>query len=350
MFKRLTFISALAACLHIGTAAAQSLEYPEREGRFLERGSEGWFWYEPIPEESEEPDPVEEPPSPPEPIETVKIPEPPAPAEPPKSMPAPPAKLSAEWIRKNMQKYRDAAWDNPTPENVAAFLYLQSYTIDKSRKMADAATEVIAVNPILDVSTSRPSTQGAYEALDIQAARNKERLISKLSEQIGIWFFYDQGVLSERQAGVLNLVQTEFGISILPVSLDGTPMPEGRFEKWVMDQGHSTQLNILSVPALLVVHPDGKFASLGQGGLSKPEIESRLLIIARQHGWISEEEFNSTKGDLTPVGQIARTIESRIESTNPDENHSDPDGFIPPQELIKDLNSNVLMTPNGGRN
>lgn len=350
MFKRLTFISALAACLHIGTAAAQSLEYPEREGRFLERGSEGWFWYEPIPEETEEPDPVEEPPAPPEPIETVKIPEPPAPEEPPKSMPAPPSKLSAEWIRKNMQKYRDAAWDNPTPENVAAFLYLQSYTIDKSRKMADAATEVIAVNPMLDVSTSRPSAMGSYRALDRQAVQNQERLLKRLASEIGIWFFYDGGPLSERQAKALLFLKGAFGFSILPISLDGSPVPGGHLTDHVVDQGHSKQLNILSVPALLVVHPDGKFASLGQGGLSMPEMESRLLIIARQHGWISEDEYNSTKGDLTPVGQIARTIESRLDSSPEEGSEPDPDGFIPPEQLIQDMNKQLLITPGGSRN
>lgn len=350
MLQRATLISALAACLVAGPVHAQSLEYPERQGRFLERGSEGWFWYEPIPEEAPEPEPLEEQPAPPEPIETVEIPEPPEPVKPPAAVPQPPATLSAEWIRKNMQKYRDAAWDNPTPENVAAFLYLQSYTIDKSRKMADAATEVIAVNPMLDVSTSRPSAMGSYRALDRQAVHNQESLLKRLASEIGIWFFYDGGPLSERQAKALQFLKGGFGFSILPISLDGSPVPGGHLTNHVVDQGHSKQLNILSVPALLVVHPDGKFASLGQGGLSMPEMESRLLIIARQHGWITEDEYNSTKGDLTPVGQIAKTIESRLDSSPSEGPEQDPDGYIPPEQLIQDMNKQLLITPSGSRN
>lgn len=349
MLKTLALRAALATCFYAGCVGAQSLEYPERDGRFLERGSEGWFWYEPLQEPEEKPEVVAEPPPPPSPVETVTIPEVTPPPTSTPAAPAPPSTLSAEWIRKNMQKYQDAAWDNPTPENIAAFLYLQSYTIDKSRKMADASAEVIAVNPILDVSTSRPSTQGSYSALDKQAVRNTRRLLSKLSSEIGIWFFYNKGPLSQQQAMTLSFVRDSLDFTILPISLDGSPVPGGHLTDHVQDQGQSSMLDILSVPALLVVHPSGKFASLGQGGLSKPEIESRLLIIARQNGWITEDEYNSTKGDLTPVGEIARTIEDRLGPNETASGDTEPDGFIPPTDLIQELNKNILTIPRASR-
>src|SRR5258706_15714830 len=36
--------------------------------------------------------------------------------------------LSTAWLRTNIDKYRDAAIDDPTPDNVAIFAYLQRLT------------------------------------------------------------------------------------------------------------------------------------------------------------------------------------------------------------------------------
>jgi conjugal transfer pilus assembly protein TraF len=49
------------------------------------------------------------------------------------------------WLRDNLPKYKDIAWDNPTIENLRAFLYLQRFAIDRSEQLADIAELAVVV-------------------------------------------------------------------------------------------------------------------------------------------------------------------------------------------------------------
>ncbi|MEZ5936211.1 MAG: conjugal transfer protein TraF [Alphaproteobacteria bacterium] len=105
--------------------------------RFFDRGQEGWFWYEPLPEDDEAlPIPAEQPdpaPVPDEirPIVPAEVVEPPAEAEPPKP-------LSAAWFRENLDGFRDRALDDPSPVNTEAYLYLQRIALERAGAFADA--------------------------------------------------------------------------------------------------------------------------------------------------------------------------------------------------------------------
>ena len=107
----------------------------------------GWFWYEEPISDDEPVEDVAPPPEPPPPKE-IKAEQPPA-------KPAEAKPLSAEWFRKNMEKYRDKAIDEPTPENVSAYMYLQRVVLDKSEKFAQVTQQVVMSDPVLD------ETQGA---------------------------------------------------------------------------------------------------------------------------------------------------------------------------------------------
>ena len=113
---------------------------------FYFREQEGWFWYEREPEQP----PAPEPPPPPEPT---------APAESPLAETAPegPKPLSAEWLREHIGAYRDAAIDEPTPENVALYLYLQRVALDNSSRFAAATQRAVQRDPFLDEITQRPT-------------------------------------------------------------------------------------------------------------------------------------------------------------------------------------------------
>jgi conjugal transfer pilus assembly protein TraF len=90
---------------------------------FFQGKEEGWFWYK---------DPKERP---------VQLP--------PKSMLPLPAKpketepLSVEWLKKQMPVLLDRAIDNPTRENVEAYLYAQRLAMDKSQRFAEMSQRVV---------------------------------------------------------------------------------------------------------------------------------------------------------------------------------------------------------------
>lgn len=77
-------------------------EPKEREDTFYDRKSEGWFFYN----EHRESEKLEQQARH---LDTKPI-----------AIPA----ITAEWLRENLPKYKDAAWNNPTLENMRAFLYL----------------------------------------------------------------------------------------------------------------------------------------------------------------------------------------------------------------------------------
>lgn len=64
--------------------------------------------------------------------------------------------LSVAWLRKNLEKYRDQAIDVPSPENVAAYFYLQRVMMDKAHRFTDVAHEVVISDPRLDENVRRP--------------------------------------------------------------------------------------------------------------------------------------------------------------------------------------------------
>src|SRR5690554_2562082 len=101
--KKISAIATVVLALHAPSIMA--LETQEAQ-RFYERKAEGWFWYE------VEPEPVEEPEPPvPEPLTELtpqKIEQPQTPS------PTAPEPFSAAWVRENLPKYLDAAWNEPT--------------------------------------------------------------------------------------------------------------------------------------------------------------------------------------------------------------------------------------------
>ena len=89
-----------------------------------------------------------------------------------------------------MEKYRDKAIDEPTPENVSAYMYLQRVVLDKSEKFAQVTQQVVMSDPVLDENSRRPTaTFGAF-AMDDMATKGTENAAKKLAKSAGLWFFY----------------------------------------------------------------------------------------------------------------------------------------------------------------
>jgi conjugal transfer pilus assembly protein TraF len=261
---------------------------------WLKDHERGWFWYEAIPEEIPE-EPQVEPPAPPPTAPPVTVPEPPKPQGPPP--------LSAQWIRENLEKYQKLAIDNPTPENVAAYLYIQRVMLDKSQRFSEQVKHVVQLDPFLDQGTRRPiaSYGGAQFSKETLAAR--ARLMAQIAQQAGIFFFFQGGCgHCEIQAPVLNSMIERYGFVVFPISIDGQPLKNGLFPKYVMDRGQARQLQVIQTPALFLGKPNTRdIIPLGQSTLSRDQLEDRILVAARDAGWITPEEYESTRGFKTEM-------------------------------------------------
>lgn len=169
----LMLLLALSICI-----SGQAQE-PE-SGRWLNGKADGWFWYKSEPEREE----IEE--KEPEPAPSVT--QPPAP-------PVGPAPLSSAWIREHMQAYLDAAIDNPTPENVSAFLYILRFAMDKSVAFMNAQQQATLGHPVFDEINRRPTATFANRKLDDSTTQNNRAIISKIRSD-GVFDIVSQAPVS----------------------------------------------------------------------------------------------------------------------------------------------------------
>ena len=281
----------------VGAACAASAG-PEG---FYTGKSQGWFWYRHDPK-------------PPPPLEPVAPPLPaPAPtAGPPPEAPAPqPVPLSAAWMREHLDRYRDRAIDDPTPENVAAFFYLQRVVLDKSSTFAKVAARVVQGNPDLDEITQRPTATFGANLANKTAGDARDAVLGRIARLAVVWFFFRSDCpYCEAQAPLLERMAQRYGFTVLPISLDGKPLPSGAFATFRADAGQGQALGVRATPTMFLVHPapDGPtVAPVAQGLLSLAQLQERFVTAAVTAGWITEADANPTRAVTTDTGAATLT-------------------------------------------
>jgi conjugal transfer pilus assembly protein TraF len=260
----------------------------------------GWFWYEVQPEPVAKKPPAAEPPKP-----APNVPESPekqpkvAESQPKEAIPAEPAPtpLSSAWLRKNMENYLNQAIDNPSQENVAAFFYLQRVMMDKAERFTNAARYVVMSDPQLDETVRRPIATYAANEANHQAGIAADRALKDIAGQAGILFFFRSDcAYCHVQAPILSMLEKTYGFKIYAVSLDGLPMPNGLFGNFKLDNGQAALLGVEQTPALFLMKPPKQIVLLSQGVLSLEEITSRILLAAKESGWIAPAQYQITQG------------------------------------------------------
>ncbi|MFY9973275.1 MAG: conjugal transfer protein TraF [Chromatiaceae bacterium] len=260
---------------------------------FYERSAEGWFWYR-------------DPRVPSVPVPAPGAPPPVAPAPPPESLAESPAQpgpapLSAQWFRENLDRYRDRAIDEPSPENVAVYLHLQRIAMDKSSRFAAVSERVVQGDPVLDEITRRPTATFGANLVDRNAGAAMDSLLGRLAQSAALWFFYRSDCpYCDAQAPLLEALAERYGFAVLAVSLDGAGLTDGRFPDYRVDQGQAALLGVVSTPALFLARPDqGDVAPIAQGLLSLSQLRERIVLAAVQAGWITEAEAEHAKATVT---------------------------------------------------
>lgn len=256
---------------------------------FYEGKERGWFWYE------SEPEPLNE--EPPEELATLPVTTPQQQEAKPISKVESVKPLSSQWFRKNMDAFRDKAVDYPTKENVETYLFLQRVMLDKASTFSQVSQQVVMNDPLLDENSRRPISTFGGLLMDDMATEGVETASKKLAEMAGLWFFYDSTCqFCIKQAVVLNGLMNAYNFKVIPISLDGQPLPGGEFPKFMLDHGQAKKLGVETTPALFIVKPgDGGGAiQLGQGLLSGEDIIRRAITMAHQNNWLDKKEYNKT--------------------------------------------------------
>ena len=208
------------------------------EKRWLDRKAEGYFWYKDHFEPEKKKPKEKEPPK--------------HPAPPVASIPAGPAPLSSAWLRENMQHYLDNAIDNPTVENISAYLLIQKHAMDKSFAYMDATEAATLGNPMLDEINKRPLANFAKKELDSLATENKTQMINNISQKAGLFVFMDGSAASTAQSTIIDMLKRNHNFSIINIAVE--PLATSNTATNVQqDTGHSAQLMIKDIPAIVML-------------------------------------------------------------------------------------------------
>lgn len=258
--------------------------------------AKGWYWYEKTPPPPPEPEPIE-PPKPPEPIVIIQAP--PTPEKPPEvASPEGPPALSSAWLKANLENYLFKAMDDPTPENVTAYLYLHRLMMDKSSMFADSAQVALANEPMLSNDVRRPRFEAASSIMSKRASEeaslllrevaDKGRYVMVVSSQCDTCgaFAISAATLAKQSGAQLDLVTRDGGA---PQSL-GPKMADVRADPKLL-----AALKPIATPSLYLLRADGKSAFVTASAMPATDMVTTTINIAYGQGWISEVAYQKTR-------------------------------------------------------
>ena len=256
----------------------------------------GYFFYERQPEPEPEPAPTPVPTPvvdapPPEPVEPIA--EPPAPviAEQPEGPPP----LSSEWLKANLQSYLFTALDEPTHDNIRAYLYLQRLMLDRSEEFARETQVVLALNPELSADSIRPEFHMASTALNQQATKSAQSILAELSPDLHFTLVTKAGcTLCALQYRTLGIHLKRYGGTLELVSVDGSGIPSEGVPPQPVNPKRLRALSPPSVPALYVRYQDRPETVLTQGVVAVDRLQDLIVRTAAGRGWIDRETYQST--------------------------------------------------------
>lgn len=260
-------------------------EANESTPTFFDDSERGWFWYEQLPEEEKEKF-----------RERIAIEQTQQPSKPSKPEDKP---LSTAWFKVHFESYKQAAMDNPhDKEAMRTYLYLEKFMRDRAMAFGYERQKAVMAEPFLDSSSSRPLASFGMKAMNVEATKNRDALLSALGEKAGIYFFYRANdTFSENQAPLVKLLETKYGFTVRPVSLDGSSVDKELWESNLVDNGQAEAWGVKQVPALFLYDPESDSVSLiSQGLQALPELKKRVVYAAERSGLISTEQADTIRG------------------------------------------------------
>ncbi len=289
-------LSAIVAMCSVSSAFAQSNIPGDSFYRDKERG---WFWYEePEPEVEEELTPE------PEPVAA------PAPVEPP----AEPAETAAEnivapgsvaWIRDNLPRLRDRAIESPTDENIQAYYYAQRLMLDMGERFARRANEVVGADPFLDEDLRSPASNASAEAIAKESVQARDNLLRQVSEKAAILFFFrgNDCRMCAPTITALRSLQHRYGFTVMPVSMDGHPLPGNPFGPVQYDTGLANHLGVLMTPAIGIAVPPNGAEIVSYSSVSMEAAATRILAAAHRQNLVTAADIQATER-INSIGLI----------------------------------------------
>ncbi|EOC0011720.1 conjugal transfer protein TraF [Cronobacter turicensis] len=207
-----------------------------------------------------------------------------------------PKPFSVVWFRENIQKIRDKAIDDPTPENVRAYLLAQRIMLDKASRYKDMAQLISITDPLIDETSRRSTSSFGSLSQSVTADENEREVAKEIGKKAGLFFFFkgEGCTICSKQASVMQTFSYMTGIQVIPISIDGHDLPGNPFPRVRIDNGQAKKLHIMNVPAIALAIPPATTRIVSYGPISAEQLTKRTVLIAHDAGIVSDERYKST--------------------------------------------------------
>jgi conjugal transfer pilus assembly protein TraF len=169
----------------------------------------------------------------------------------------------------------------PTPENVKTYIEAQEKLMQTASVYSDVWRRVIWQNPDLNYELTRPVNNAAIATYAQTRKSAEKRTLDEINKEWGVFFFFRSDCpFCHRLAPTLKFLGETYGITVLPVSLDGGGLPD--YPDPRRDNGLAEKLAIRQVPMLVLGNiKDKRMIPLASGVISAQDVIERIYILTR---------------------------------------------------------------------
>lgn len=186
-------------------------------------------------------------------------------------------------IKKTLEDKKAKAVIYPTEENIKDYMNYQKMVMDRSSNFADVWRRTLWKTPELDYTLFRPTSKMAKEAWMDNRNQDITNTIKTINNRYGIFFiFRGDCPFCHKYSPILKSFQEKYGITILPVSMDGGGLPD--WQKFLINKGQVAKMGLKqeAVPATILFDKETRqFIPVGFGVLSHSELEERIYAITK---------------------------------------------------------------------
>jgi conjugal transfer pilus assembly protein TraF len=206
--------------------------------------------------------------------------------------------VTVEWLRANYPKLEDRAINNPTEENVTAYLYAKRIILDKAQQFSNMVIKVNNQDPLLNENNRVPYASGG--ALSVRNANYlaQQQAVRELAKVGGVIVFVDGHCrFCTQEIPVIEGIKKTFGLEYLIVSIDGTA-PKNYQGQVQADNGLFQKLGLKLTPSVVFVpNPKGykagadqnKYFIIAQGFYAQDELAKQIAYAGHDSNLLTAE-------------------------------------------------------------
>ena len=184
-------------------------------------------------------------------------------------------------MRRALEESRAVAILEPTPDNVAAYLYLQQESLQRAATFSDVFRRVVWSTPELDYTLTRPTGALSKQLWSDERLAAVQSALATLGERYGLIYLGDAGCVGCRVFGpLLRAFALRHGLDVLAVSLTGEDL-EG-WPEAVPDNGRAAELGLQGAPVPAVVLFDtetGQVLPVSFGVIAEDQLAERIYAL-----------------------------------------------------------------------